>query len=86
MNGIERTQDLGTLTFGAVSLLDSVYCQEVAESIASRHRFGHETPIRLRHIATGLRQLADAVDEQAVLVAEALAEIECAEPGTERGV
>lgn len=80
MNGIKRAQDLGTLTLGAVSLLDLTYCQEVAESIASRHRFGHETPIRLRHIAIGLRQLADAVDEQAVLVAEALAEIECAEP------
>lgn len=83
MNHVKRVQDLGTLTLGATSILDSAYCQEVAEHIAGKHRFERGTPVRLRLFATGLRQLADAVDEQAVLVAEALAEIECAEPTPE---
>ena len=60
--------------------MDPAYCQEVARLIVDRCGFKHDTPRGLRHIATGLRQLADAMDEQAVLIAEALAEIECAEP------
>lgn len=95
MNGIERTQDLGTLIFrltsstlsAPVDMRHQVHarCQEIAESIAREYRFERETPAKLRHFAAGLRRLADAVDEQAALVAEALTEIECAEPRTKRG-
>ena len=85
MNGIKRAQDLGTLVLGATSILNSAYCQEVAETIAvDKYEFEDGTPMKLRHFAIGLRQLADAVDEQAVLMAEALAEIECAGTGTKK--
>ena len=83
MNGIERAQDLGTLILGAVFAPDCLRCQDVADVIASEYKFEQETPMKLRHFAIGLHQLADAVDKQAVLVAEALAEIECAEPTPE---
>ena len=83
MNHIERVQDLGSLILGAVFAPDYARCQGIAESIASEYEFTHEAPMKLRHFAIGLRQLADAVDEQAVLVAEALAEIECAKPTAE---
>lgn len=93
MNHIERTQDLGTLIFRLTANVLSApinerhrvhaRCQEIAESIAQEHRFEHGTPMKLRHFAAGLRRLADAVDEQAVLMAEALAEIECAKPTPE---
>ena len=84
MNHVKRVQDLGTLILGAVFVPDYARCQGIAESIASEYEFTHETPMKLRRFAIGLRQLADAVDEQAVLVAEALAEIGCAELGIER--
>jgi len=83
MNHIKRVQDLGTLILGAVFAPDYVRCQGIAESIAGEYKFACETPMKLRRFAIGLRRLADAVDEQAVLVAEALAEIECAEPTPE---
>lgn len=83
MNHIQRVQDLGSLILGAVFAPDYARCQEIAESVANEYKFAHETPMKLRHFAIGLRQLADAVDEQAVLVAEALAEVKCAEPTPE---
>jgi len=80
-NRVKEVQDLGTLVLAGALARDYAECQDLAESIVNKYEFERTISMKLRHFAIGLRQLADAVDEQAVLVAEALAEIECAKPG-----